>query len=518
MAFADGGLVEGAITPGSELLRIEGLSKTFPGTRALIDASIDVRSGEVHALVGHNGSGKSTLIKTLSGFHDPDPGASVWLGGQPVGFGELTTREHGLSRLSFVHQDLGLVLELDTIDNLAIHGGYRRTRTGRVDWREQRALATRLLAPFGLDFDINLPLSKVTPVERTLVAIAAALQAWDSTGGVLILDEPTAVLPPFEVRRLMRIVRDLRAAGAGILYVSHRLDEIFELADRVTVLRGGRNVATRDVADLTKHELIELMLGPAAAASYETQPPPAAEGEPVLEVRGLSGIYVRNVDLVLRRGEVVGVAGLPSDGRDELPRLLTDRRRAAGGMLRMPARAPEWTPVAKFRGDAITLLPPDRGTEGVITPMTVAENLSLSVIHRLSSGFLLRRNDESSFVDTWVRKLSIQVAANESPIVTLSGGNQQKVLFGRVLGQQPDVLAMCEPTAGIDIGARLAIYRLIAEQAAAGLSVLITSSDIDDLLAVCHRVLVMREGVVARVLAGDAVTEHQLVRAMEGIE
>lgn len=511
-------LVDDAPAVGTEILRVEALSKTFPGTRALIDAGIEVRSGEVHALVGHNGSGKSTLIKTLSGFHNPDPGARVWLGGQPVSFSDLTRHEQGLSRLSFVHQDLGLVLELDTIDNLAIHGGYRKTRSGRVKWREQRALAASLLGPFGLDFDLTLPLSKVTPVERTIVAIAAALQAWDSAGGVLVLDEPTAVLPPFEVRRLAQIVRDLRATGAGVLYVSHRLEEIFELADRVTVLRGGRNVATLRVADITKQELVELMLGPEASATYDAVPTDVSAAVAVLEVRGLSGVYVRNVDLTLRRGEVVGVAGLPSDGRDELPRLLTDRRRSAGGQLRLPARSNQWTPVARFRGHTIALLPADRATEGVITPMTVAENLSLSVIHRLSPGVRLRQSAENSFVHTWIRKLSIKVDGHESPIVTLSGGNQQKVLFGRALGQQPDVLVMCEPTAGIDIGTRLAIYRLVAEQAATGLSVLVTSSDIDDLLAVCHRVLVMREGVVARQLAGDDLTEHQLVRAMEGIE
>jgi ABC-type sugar transport system ATPase subunit len=511
-------VVERAPLAGTEILRIDGLSKTFPGTRALRDASIDILAGEVHALVGHNGSGKSTLIKILSGYHAADPGARAWLDGASVELEHLAQGAHGRSRLSFVHQELGLVLELDTIDNLAIRGGYRRARSGLVDWREQRAYAASLLAPFGLDFDLALPLSKVTPVERTIVAIAAALQGWDSDRGVLVLDEPTAVLPPFEVRRLMRIVRDVRATGAGVLYVSHRLDEIFELADRVTVLRGGVNVATRRVADISKRELVELMLGDEAPSTYERPTRDITGAAPVLEARGLSGVYVRNVDLTLRAHEVVGVAGLPSDGRDELPRLLTDRRRSAGGRLRVPGPAAEWQPIRKFRGARIALLPPDRATEGVIAPMTVAENLSLSVIDRLTHGPLLRRRDEASFVDTWIRKLSIKVAGRDSGIVTLSGGNQQKVLFGRALGQDPAVVVMCEPTAGIDIGARTAIYRLIAEQAAGGLAVLVTSSDVADLLAVCHRVLVLREGVVAHELSGTDLTERQLVSAMEGIE
>ena len=229
------------------LLRVTGVSKTFPGTKALDDVDFDVRAGEVHALVGHNGSGKSTLIKVLSGYHSPDPGALAWLDGEPVDIAELGHGTHGhAGRLSFVHQDLGLVLELNAIDNLALHGGFARTRFGRVKWREQARAGASADGTVRLDFDIHQPLSKATPVERTIVAIAAALQGWSDAGGVLVLDEPTAVLPPGEVGRLFKIVRDLRRRGAGILYVSHRLDEIFELCDRVTVLRNGREVATRE--------------------------------------------------------------------------------------------------------------------------------------------------------------------------------------------------------------------------------------------------------------------------------
>ena len=234
-------------------MKVENLSKTFPGTVALSNVDLDIRPGEVHALLGHNGSGKSTLIKVLSGYHSPDPGASVWLNGQPADFGALSHGQHGhAGHVSFVHQNLGLVMELNAIDNLALHGGFARSRFGRVRWREQARIARRLMAPFAVDFDVTQPLSKATPVERTIVAIAAALQGWATGGGVLVLDEPTAVLPPGEVQRLFAIVRDLRARGAGVLYVSHRLDEIFEIADRVTVLRNGKRVITRDVEGLRK--------------------------------------------------------------------------------------------------------------------------------------------------------------------------------------------------------------------------------------------------------------------------
>lgn len=501
------------------IVRVEHLSKTFPGTRALIDVGIDICAGEVHALVGHNGSGKSTLIKLLSGYHRPDPGAEAWLDGQPIDFdGMAHGHEDSHDRIRFVHQDLGLVPELDAVDNLAIHGAYRRTRSGRVKWSEQRAMTIEALAPFGLDIDIEVPVSKLTPVERTVVAIAAALQGWDSSNGVLVLDEPTAVLPPFEVERLYQIVKRVRAQGAGVLYVSHRLDEIFNLADRVTILRGGCRVDTRDVAGLSKQELVELMLGPAAESTYRVPATAASSQDKALEVRNLSGLYVADVTFEVARGEVVGIAGLPADGRDELPRLLTDRRRIAGGQLRLPSSGDDWTAVSKHQGDDLVLLPPDRGREGIIGPMSVAENLSLSVLGRFGSALRLHRGDEQHFVEDWIAALDIRTAGPNAPITSLSGGNQQKVLFGRSLGRRPQVLIMCEPTAGVDIGARLAIYDLIAVQATKGLSVIVTSSDIDDLLATCTRVLVLREGVVATELSGDELTEQQLVHAMEGIE
>jgi ribose transport system ATP-binding protein len=489
---------------GDVLLRVENLSKTFPGTRALSDVDLDIRAGEVHALLGHNGSGKSTLIKVLSGYHHPDPGARV---------------TSDAAHVSFVHQNLGLVLELNTIDNLALHGGFARTRFGRVRWREQVRTARRLMAPFAVDLDVTMPLAMATPVERTIVAIAAALQGWETDGGVLVLDEPTAVLPPGEVDRLFAIVDDLRARGAGILYVSHRLDEIFRLADRVTVLRNGVNVATRDVADLGKGELVHLMLGVEMEPDYRAAVPEEVPSTPVLEVRGLAGTYLRDVSFTLHEGEVLGIAGLPDSGRDELPRLLTDqRRRATGGEVRLGGDAGSWSGVAGWKDSSVALLPPDRAKEGMVGPMTVRENLSLSVLDRFGSPARLRTGSERRFCDTWMRTLDVKAAGQDVPVQTLSGGNQQKVLLGRTLARGPQVLVLCEPTAGVDIGARHAIYDLVAEQVRAGLSVIVTSSDTGDLLALCTRILVLHDGVVARELLAEGLTEHQLVEAMEGVE
>jgi ABC-type sugar transport system ATPase subunit len=500
------------------LLRVAGLSKTFPGTLALDDVDIDVHSGEVHALVGHNGSGKSTLIKVLAGYHEPDAGAEVWLVDHRATFGELGHSRHGHGgRVSFVHQDLGLVLELSAVDNLALHGGFSRTRLGRVRWREQHRTAQRLMAPFGIDLDLDRPLAQATPVERTIVAIAAALQGWDSHDGVLVLDEPTAVLPPNEVGRLFDIVRGLRTGGAGVLYVSHRLDEIFALADRVTVLRNGRKVGTSDVAAITKSQLVGMMLGREMEPEYRAAVPSEVTAEPVLEVRDLAGRYVRSVSFSLARGEVLGIAGLPSSGRDELPRLLTDRTEGAiGGEVRLTSRSASWLPAHGWSAGDLALLPPDRGREGVLPAMSVGENLSVSVLDSLGSPVRLDHAREERMWWSWIDQLSVKTESARASIATLSGGNQQKVLFGRTLARQPQVLVLCEPTAGVDIGARHAIYDLVADQVRDGLSVIVASSDTGDLLALCTRVLVLDGGVVVRELAGGELSEHELVHAMEG--
>src|SRR3954447_15745928 len=295
-----------------DALRVSRLSKTFAATRALIDASPDIRPGEVHALVGQNGSGKSTLIKALAAYHAPDAGATAELGGQPFALGDEVP-----AGLHFVHQDLGLVLELNTMDNLALRGGFARGRAGRVRWREQEQLTERVLERFGVELDIHRPLAQATPVQRTVVAIAAALQGWHGGSGVLVLDEPTAVLPHEEVERLFTMVREVQLAGTSVLYVSHRLDEIFEIADRVTVLRGGRAVTTLPVDEVDGRGLAGPMVGSDVDPDYRAPvaAPPAAPV--VLEARDVSGTRRRGVDLDVHEREIVGIAGLAGSGMQE---------------------------------------------------------------------------------------------------------------------------------------------------------------------------------------------------------
>ncbi len=495
------------------VLRVRHLSKTFPGTKALDDVSLDIAPGEVHALMGQNGSGKSTLIKVLAGYHSADHGSHAEMDG--VAFEAGRSVPDGLR---FVHQDLGLILELSAQDNLALRGGFARGFGGRVLWRQQEAETRRVLAAFDVDLDIHRPLAAATPVERTVVAIAAALQGWDG-GGVLVLDEPTAVLPYDEVERLFEVVAEVRRRGTSVLYVSHRMDEIFSLADRVTVLRGGRRVGTYDVGTLDPRSLAGTMVGDDVDPDFRASVVERTDQPVTLEARGLHGKWLRGVDLEARAGEILGIAGLAGAGALELPYVLAGKAGVlARGELRLPRSSPDWYDVQHASDLDIPLVPADRQTEAVIAEFTVGENISLSALRSLGGRGRLSAKDEATLVGSWSEQLGVVSAGHSVPISTLSGGNQQKVILARCLALDPQVLVLCEPTAGVDIGTRVSIYRIIADLAARGLTVIVASSDEGDLLALCTRILVLRDGVVAEEMAAEGLTKSVLIRAIEGAE
>jgi ABC-type sugar transport system ATPase subunit len=415
-----------------------------------------------------------------------------------------------------VHQDLGLVTELSAVDNLALSRGYARTRLGSINWSEQERTARALIGRFGVDIDVHRPLMYATPVERTVVAIAAALEGWEGGRGVLVLDEPTAVLPHTEVDKLLEIVREVRRSGTSVLYVSHRMNEIFDLADRVTVLRGGRLIGTRDVADLTPQTLATMMVGEDVDISVRPEPADGARGAQ-LEVRDLRAGVLRGVSFELQEGEVLGIAGLPGSGRETLPYAIAGAwRGSVSGTLRLPWQSDAWIDLGDDDAPRFPLVPANRTTEGVISAFTVKENLTLPLIDRLRGRAAISAGREAELVDAWIDRLGIRAAGFDAPITTLSGGNQQKVVMARCLALNSSVLALCEPTAGVDIGTRMQLYDLIAEQARAGLGVIVSSSDEGDLLGMCTRVLVLRRGVIATELTGDEITEPNLLHAMEG--
>jgi ribose transport system ATP-binding protein len=512
---ANGRLPRDPTAADVNVLRIERLSKTFPGTRALSDASIEIRAAEVHALVGQNGSGKSTLIKVLAGYHAPDPGVQAELDGESFDLGHA--EDEANERLRFVHQDLGLVLELNTMDNLALRGGFARGRSGRVLWKEQERETRQVMARFGVELDIRRPLADATPVERTVVAIAAALQGWQGGRGLLVLDEPTAVLPHDEVERLYGFVREVKRAGTSVLYVSHRMDEIFDLADRVTILREGKVVATLPVAEVDHARLASLIVGQDVDPDYHAPVVARPDAPVVLQVRDVRGRWLRGVDLDAHRGEILGIAGLAGAGIHELPYAIAGRPPyPVSGRIRLPQRSDSWDDIAEAASFDVPVVPHDRARDGVVAEFSVRENLSLSVLGRLGARGKLVKRDERALAGAWIEKLGIVTAGQDAPISTLSGGNQQKVVMARCLAREPEILVLCEPTAGVDIGARVAIYDLIAELAREGLTVVVASSDLGDLLAMCTRVAVLRDGRITDEFDSSGLTEHVLVRAMEG--
>jgi ribose transport system ATP-binding protein len=494
-------------------LRIEGLSKTFPGTRALDDVSVACPRGRVLALLGHNGSGKSTLIKVLAGFHQPDPGARAWIDDEEL---DLGASEAATARgLRFVHQDLGLIPELNAVDNVALTIGYTR-RAGRIDQNAQIAHTRELLKRFGVDFDVTRPLAEASPVERTCVAIARAMWDWDEGPRVLVLDEPTASLPSREVSRLFDVIRDVRAAGHAVVYVSHRMEEIFDIGDDVVVLRAGRVVGSGPVSGYTPEQLANLIAG----HHLETHGHAVTERSPdvVLAVAGLRGRYLAGVDIELRRGEVLGIAGLLGSGRDELPYALAGAAQTTNecGWFIEGRQVPPPT-AATATGLGISFVPAERAREGLIAEFTVRENLTLGALPSLRRGRFIQSRSELRTARTWLAELGIPEEVADRPVSTLSGGNQQRVLFGRCLHTEPKVLVLAEPTAGVDVGAREALYELLRARARQGLSIVLASSDTEDLLSMCDRVLVLRRGRVAEELIGTAIDAERIVSVMESV-
>jgi ribose transport system ATP-binding protein len=512
-------------------LTVHHVSKTFPGTRALVDVDFEIRPGEVHALVGQNGSGKSTFIKILSGFHVPDGTAHphhlpfhqaepvdgdvyhATVRGEPFKLGDPHAADE--AGLRFVHQDLGLVSSLSTVDNLALGYGYITGAGRHIKWREQVRAARKAIKSLGYHFDVRVPVGHLSPVEKTAVAIAHALQGIDGGVSLLVLDEPTAAMPGPEVERLFRLIGRLKGMGIAVLYVTHHLEEVLAIADRVSVFRDGRRVATAQVRDTTMRQLVELMTGgwvdtPQVDVRPET-------GEPVLVAQGISGRALRSFDLTVCTGEVVGIAGITGSGRDELCNLLFGGAKR-DGELRIATRLvePMSPDVSVARG--IALVPAERHTEGLVLTMSVRENLTLPDLSAFWSHFRLHQGTERKEARRWIKDLGVKTRSSEALVETLSGGNQQKVVLGKWLRLKPKVLLMDEPTQGVDVAAKAEIHGLIDQIAAEGTAVIVCSSDEAELERLSSRVLVLRRGSIAVELHQPDATAARIAQESLGAE
>jgi ribose transport system ATP-binding protein len=493
-------------------LQVQNLSMTFAGQQALSGFALTVGSGEVRGLVGENGSGKSTFIKILSGYHQPDDGGEILIENVPLKFASpASSRELGVR---FVHQDLGLIDSLSVLENLNLGSRYR-TRIGTIRGRAERLQATEDLARAGLTVDLLRPLGELSPAEKTGVAIARALRP-DSTGAeqdgakirLLVLDEPTATLPATEVDDLITTVKAVAASGTSVLYVSHRLEEIFALTDNVTVLRDGHVVAERATSTLDHRELIRLLVGSELEdIRAEATALDRASRDDRLVVARLDSAPLADISFTAASGEVVGIAGITGSGRDILlasifgaiPR---DRGSVEIDGVAIAAERPDASIAAGF-----AMLPADRRALGGIMEWTARENISLPDLPAFWNRFSLSRRREVSEAKSWFSRLSVRPSdGTESTLATFSGGNQQKVLFAKWLRRNPRVFLLDEPTQGVDVGAKAEIHREILRAAETGATVLISSSDADELVALCHRVLVLREGRIVAEVPKDALT------------
>jgi ribose transport system ATP-binding protein len=492
---------------------MRGITRRFPGVIALQDVALSLRRGEVLALTGENGAGKSTLIKILGGALAPDAG-EIRLDGRPVRFGSV--RDARQAGIALIHQELMLAPNLDVAGNIFLGGEARPLGLASPLRRgAMLAAAAALLKRVGLQQPPDTPVSRLTVGEMQMVEIAKALA---HAARIVIMDEPTSSLTAGEAERLFAIVRQLRADGIGVVYISHRMDEVMDLADRVTVLRDGRNAGELARGVATRDGVVELMVGRDLSSGYFPERPAAAATEAVLEVRDLvvPGAPAP-VSFTACRGEIVGFAGLVGSGRTELMQAIFGVTPALAGAMTLAggAYAPRSPADAIARG--VYLAPEDRKRHGLVLPMTVAQNVSLPALAPRRRLALLDRAAERRTAEAEVARFRVKTPSIHRPVVNLSGGNQQKIVLGKWLALSPRVLIVDEPTRGIDVGAKAEIYRHLAALAAQGLAILMVSSEMEEVLGLSDRVVVMRERRIAGVVARGALSAARVGRLMTGV-
>jgi monosaccharide-transporting ATPase len=500
---------------GTPILEARGISKSFPGVKALQDVSLLLRSGEVHALVGENGAGKSTLIKLLTGVYQLDAGQLLHNGAQ-VSFADPKAAQN--AGISTIYQEVNLVPLQSGARNLYM-GREPRTRWHLVDFKRMNRDAKALLAEFNIDADPTVPVATLALGAQQMICVARAISL---DANVVIMDEPTSSLETREVETLFGLIERLKSQGVAIVYVSHRLDELYRICDQVTVLRDGRLVHTGPISELPRQKLVATMLGRELLAQHSRSlaAGPAEDSEqaqPVLVAQGLDrrGL-LHDISVRIRPGEVVGLGGLLGAGRSETAKAILGAQILDAGSVAVDGKPIRPGSPARSIQAGIVLLPEDRKADGILPNLSIRDNIVLAALPSLSKRGVFSDKAARKLVDTFMKRLDIKAFGPAQKVGTLSGGNQQKVLLARWLCLEPKVLMLDEPTRGIDVGAKAEVRRLIDELAEQGLGVLLISSETEELVDGSHRILVLRDGAVVDELRGDDLTEAQLVKAIAG--
>ncbi|BFU60683.1 MULTISPECIES: ribose ABC transporter ATP-binding protein RbsA [Rodentibacter] len=489
------------------LLKMSGVDKSFPGVKALSNACLSVYAGRVMALMGENGAGKSTLMKVLTGIYSKDAGTIEYLGKEVAFKGPKNSQEAGIS---IIHQELNLVSNLTIAENIFL-GREFKTPWGAINWQKMYQEADKLLSRLGMTHSSETLCGKLSIGEQQMVEIAKALSFESS---VIIMDEPTDALTDKETEALFKVIRELKAENRGIVYISHRLKEIFQICDDVTILRDGQFIGERAVSNITEDDLIEMMVGRRLDEQYPYLKQP--KGACVLEVEQVSGCGVNDVSFKLYEGEIVGISGLMGAGRTELGKLLYGALPKTAGKVRLKNQEIENRSPQDGLDNGIVYISEDRKGDGLILGMSVKENMSLTSLEHFSQKGHIRHQAETMAVDDFISMFNIKTPSRNQPVGLLSGGNQQKVAIARGLMTRPNVLILDEPTRGVDVGARKEIYQLINEFKKEGLSILMISSDMPEVLGMSDRILVMREGKISAEFSRDEATQEKLLAAAIG--
>ncbi len=490
-------------------LRLENIVKTFPGVRALDDVSFDVLPGEVHALMGENGAGKSTLMKVLGGIHQPDEGRII-VGERPVVMtNPLEAKGNGIV---FIHQELSLATELTVAENIYL-GELPRKRFGMVDWTTLYARTDAILKKLKVSFDARTMVGTLSIANQQMVEIARALTV---DAKAVIFDEPTASLTDAEKVVLFDVIADLQAAGVGIIYISHRMEEIFKITDRISVLRDGQYRGTLVTAETTEDEVTQLMIGRSLDLSRNASH--HEMGDVALEVQGLScGSLFQDVSFQVRKGEVLGFYGLVGAGRTEIAETLFGLRNPTAGRILLNGQETRIHSPHEAIAKGISLVPEDRKGQGLVLGMNCRDNMTLPQVDDLKAGPFVAEGAEISIFDQYRDKLDIRTPGWKQTVKNLSGGNQQKIVIGKWLSMHPEVLIVDEPTRGIDVGSKSEIHKLIRALAAQGYAVIVISSEMPEVLHVSDRIVAMYSGRIMRTFTSEEVTEDSLIQAISGL-